>query len=78
MNMDTFLLTKLYVRGPSQNFSWVTNLFTFCKCCNMSIAIAATHTEAVLNKMSKSELVQLALQTEASLASHIKKLWQLK
>ena len=30
-----------------------------------------THTEAVLNKLSKSELVQLVLQTEASLASLI-------
>ena len=33
--------------------------------------MASTHTEAVLNKVSKSELVQLVLQTEASLASHI-------
>ena len=30
-----------------------------------------THTEAVLNKLSKSELVQLVLQTEASIASQI-------
>ena len=30
-----------------------------------------THNEAVLNKLSKSELVQLVLQTEASLASQI-------
>ena len=37
----------------------------------MSIVMAATHTEAVLNKLIKSELVQLALQTEASLASKI-------
>ena len=33
--------------------------------------MATTHTEAVLNKLSKSELVQLVLQTEASLASQI-------
>ena len=33
--------------------------------------MATTHTEAVLNKVSKSELVQLVLQTEASLASQI-------
>ena len=37
----------------------------------MSIVVATTHTEAVLNKLSKSELVQLVLQTEASLASQI-------
>ena len=37
----------------------------------MSIVMADTHTEAVLNKLIKSELVQLALQTEASLASKI-------
>ena len=30
-----------------------------------------THNETVLNKLSKSELVQLVLQTEASLASQI-------
>ena len=30
-----------------------------------------THNEAVLNKLSKSELVQLVLQTEARLASQI-------
>ena len=33
--------------------------------------MATTHTEAVLNILSKSELVQLVLQTEASLASQI-------
>ena len=33
--------------------------------------MATTHTEAVLNKRNKSELVQLVLQTEASLASQI-------
>ena len=33
--------------------------------------MATTHIEAVLNKRSKSELVQLVLQTEASLASQI-------
>ena len=37
----------------------------------MSIVMATTHTEAVLNKPSKSELVQLVLQSEASLASQI-------
>ena len=33
--------------------------------------MATTHTEAVLNKLSKPELVQLVLQTKASLASQI-------
>ena len=33
--------------------------------------MATTHTEAVLNKLSKSELVQLVLQDEVSLASQI-------
>ena len=33
--------------------------------------MATTHSEAVLNKLSKSELVQLVLQTEASLASKV-------
>ena len=33
--------------------------------------MATTHIEAVLSKLSKSELVQLVLQTEASLASQI-------
>ena len=33
--------------------------------------MATTHTEAVLNKLGKSELVQLVLQTEASLVSQI-------
>ena len=33
--------------------------------------MATTHTETVLNKLSKSELVQLVLETEASLASQI-------
>ena len=33
--------------------------------------MVTTHTEAVLNELSKSELVQLVVQTEASLASQI-------
>ena len=33
--------------------------------------MAITHTATVLNKLSKSELVHLVLQTEASLASQI-------
>ena len=33
--------------------------------------MATTHTDAVLNILSKSELLQLVLQTEASLASQI-------
>ena len=33
--------------------------------------MATTHTGTVLNKISKSELVQLVLQTEAILASGI-------
>ena len=33
--------------------------------------MATTHTEAVLNKLCRSELVQLEFQTEASLASQI-------
>ena len=33
--------------------------------------MATTHTEAALIKLSKSELVQLVLQAEASLASQI-------
>lgn len=33
--------------------------------------MAATYTEIILNKLSKSELVQLVLQTEASLALQI-------
>ena len=33
--------------------------------------MATTHTEAVLNRLGKSELVQLALQTEASSVSQI-------
>ena len=33
--------------------------------------MATTHTEAVLSKLRKFELVQLVLQTEASLASQI-------
>ena len=40
----------------------------------MSTVMATTHTEAVLNKLSKVELVQLVLQTEASLASQLTKL----
>ena len=37
----------------------------------MSNVMATTHTEAVVNKLGKSELVQLVLQTEASLVSQI-------
>ena len=37
----------------------------------MSIVLATTHTEAVLNKLSKSQLVQLVLQTEVSQVSQI-------
>ena len=33
--------------------------------------MATTHAETVLNKLSKSELVQLVPQTEANLASQI-------
>ena len=33
--------------------------------------MTTTHTQAVLNKLCKSELVPLVLQTEASLASQI-------
>ena len=33
--------------------------------------MATTHTEAALNKLSKSALVQLVLQTESSLALQI-------
>ena len=33
--------------------------------------MATTHTEAVLNKLSKPDLVQLVLQAKASLASQI-------
>ena len=33
--------------------------------------MATTHSETVLNKLTKSELVQLVLRTEASLASQI-------
>lgn len=33
--------------------------------------MATTYTEVILNKLSKSELVQLVLQTEASLALQI-------
>ena len=36
--------------------------------------IAGTHTEAVLNKLSKPELVQIILNTEANLGSQIAKL----
>lgn len=36
-----------------------------------SIVMATTYTEVILNKLSKSELVQLVLQTEASLALQI-------
>lgn len=37
----------------------------------LTYSLAATHAEVVLNKMSKSELVQLVLQTKSSLASQI-------
>lgn len=37
----------------------------------LTYLLAATHAEVVLNKMSKSELVQLVLQTKSSLASQI-------
>lgn len=40
----------------------------------MSIVMDAFHTDAVLNKLIKSKLVQLVVQTEASLASQIIKL----
>ena len=33
--------------------------------------MATTHSETVLNKLTKSELVQLVLRTESSLASQI-------
>ena len=35
------------------------------------MTMSGTHTEAVLNKLSKPELVQLPLKTEASLGSQI-------
>ena len=35
------------------------------------MTMSGTHTEAVLNKLSKPELVQLLLKTEASLGSQI-------
>ena len=37
----------------------------------MLMTMSATHTEAVLNKLTKSELVQLLLKTEAILGSQI-------
>ena len=37
----------------------------------MSIVMATTHTEAVLNELIRSELVQLVLQTESSLTLQI-------
>lgn len=40
----------------------------------MSIVMDAFHTDAALNKLIKSKLVQLVVQTEASLASQIIKL----
>lgn len=40
----------------------------------MSIVMDAFHTDAVLNKLIESKLVQLVVQTEASLASQIIKL----
>ena len=36
--------------------------------------MAGAHTEAVLNKLSKPELVQIILNTEANLGSQIAKL----
>ena len=36
--------------------------------------MAGTHTEAVLNKLSKPDLVQIILNTEANLGSQIAKL----
>ena len=36
--------------------------------------MAGAHTEAVLNKLSKPELVQIVLSTEANLGSHIPQL----
>ena len=33
--------------------------------------MAGTHTEAILNKLSKPELVQLLLNTEANIGAHI-------
>ena len=36
--------------------------------------MAGAHTEAVLNKLSKSDLVQIILNTEANLRSQITKL----
>ena len=35
------------------------------------MTMSGTHTEAVLNKITKPELVQLLLRTEATLGSHI-------
>ena len=35
------------------------------------MTISGTHTEAVLNKLIKSKLIQLLLQTDATLASEI-------
>ena len=37
----------------------------------MRITMSGTHTEAVLNKLTKPELVQLLLKTEATLDSQI-------
>ena len=37
----------------------------------MSIVKAGTHTEAVLNKLSKPELVQLPLNTETNIGAYI-------
>ena len=36
--------------------------------------MSGTHTEAILNKLSKQELVHLLLKTEANLGAHIAKL----
>ena len=39
--------------------------------CNVPIVIAGTHTEAILNKFSKPELVQLLQKTEENMGAHI-------
>ena len=39
--------------------------------CNVLMTMSGTHTEALLNKLTKPELVQLLLKTEATLGSQI-------
>ena len=39
--------------------------------CNVLMTMSGTHIEAVLNKLTKSELAQLLLKTEATLGSQI-------